>query len=350
MKHRNTIAILFIMVAAIAVGAASIKPTPIKFTVPKGWPKPPVNIFAKNQLTEEGFELGRKLFYDSRLSKDGNFSCGSCHQQFAAFANFDHDLSHGINNSFTTRNAPGLFNLAWTREFHRDGGVNHIEVQPLSPLTLPNEMGESIDSIIYKLNQDQEYPALFKKAFGSTKINSEKMLKAFAQFTGSLVSANSKYDKVMRGEASFTRFEANGYEIFKRNCASCHKEPLFTDDSFRNNGLSINRFNDNGRMQITGNVKDSMKFRVPSLRNVQVTYPYMHDGRIFSVPQVVDHYMALDTTMIGLADELRKKISLSPRQKNELVYFLYTLTDSIFLKDPRFGPPPSTHIQVVHPH
>ena len=329
----------------------SIRSTPVKWEIPKGWPKPSSDIFSNNKLTEEGFELGRKLFYDPNLSKDGNISCASCHQQFAAFSTFDHDLSHGVNNSFTTRNAPGLFNLAWMKEFHWDGGVNHIEVQPLSPLTLPNEMGETLDSIIFKLKGSEEYPSLFKKAFGSNKVNSQRLLKALAQFTGSLISANSKYDKVMRGEANFTRFEANGYALFKSNCAGCHKEPLFTDDSYRNNGLTLNRFNDIGRMQITGNPKDSLKFKVPSLRNVQVSFPYMHDGRIFSVPQVVDHYLqGIDTTMPTLDPILKNKIVLSPREKNELTYFLYTLTDSAFLKDPRFGPPPFTNLQSVHPH
>lgn len=350
MKNKTTISVLSILIAIVAIAAVSIRPTPLRFQTPKGWPKPASNIFSKNPLTEEGFQLGRKLFYDANLSKDGNISCASCHQQFAAFANFDHDLSHGVNNSFTTRNAPGLFNLAWSNEFHWDGGVNHIEVQPLSPLTLPNEMGESLDSIIYKLNKDKEYPVLFKQAFGSSKITGEKMLKAFAQFTGSLVSADSKYDKVKRGEATFTRFEANGYALFKRNCSGCHKEPLFTDNTYRNNGLSLNRLNDAGRMQITGKTNDSLKFRVPSLRNVQVTYPYMHDGGIFSVPQVLDHYLKLDTTLASLDPSLKKRIVLSPREKNEIVYFLYTLTDSTFLKDARFGPPPTAEIKNVHPH
>ncbi len=350
MSNKKTISLLSLIVALVSLAAISIRPTPIKLQTPEGWPKPASNIFSKNPLTEEGFQLGRKLFYDANLSKDGNFSCGSCHQQFAAFANFDHDLSHGVNNSFTTRNAPGLFNLAWMNEYHWDGGVNHIEVQALSPLTMPNEMGETLDSVLYKLNHDPEYPPMFKKAFGSSKITSEKMLKAFAQFTGSMVSANSKYDKVMRGETNFTRFEANGYALFKQNCAGCHKEPLFTDNTFRNNGLSLNRLNDIGRMQISGKMEDSLKFRVPSLRNVQVTFPYMHDGSIFSVPQVLDHYLKLDTTNKSIDPLLKKKIALSPRQKNEIVYFLYTLTDSAFLKDPRFAPPPMTRSKSVHDH
>ena len=124
-------------------------PQPITLEIPKGWPQP-VDIFSSNPLTEEGFQLGRKLFYDGRLSKDGNFSCASCHQQFAAFATFDHDFSHGFEDQFTIRNAPALQNLAWVPLYHTDGGINHIEVQALSPLTAPNEMAEEIDSVLQK--------------------------------------------------------------------------------------------------------------------------------------------------------------------------------------------------------
>ena len=206
--------------------------------MPPGWPKP-FDIFAKTHLTEEVFQLGRKLFYDGRLSKDGNFSCASCHQQFAAFATFDHDFSHGFDDQFTTRNAPALQNLAWVPLYHWDGGINHIEVQALSPLTAHNEMAENIDSVLKKLRADAEYKRMFKKAFGKEEINSQKMLKAIAQFVGTLVSANSKYDKVKRGEDTFNPSELHGYEVFKMKCEHCHKEPLFTDNSFRNNGLAF---------------------------------------------------------------------------------------------------------------
>lgn len=320
-------------------GYGSYAPTPLKFIIPKGWPQPANDIFAKNKLTEEGFQLGKKLFYDSRLSKDKEVSCASCHQPFAAFATFDHDLSHGVANSFTTRNAPALMNLAWMKEMHWDGGINHIEVQPLSPLTAPNEMGSSLDSVLLFLKTDSEYPRLFKKAFGDSKITSLRMLKALAQFTGSLVTYNSKYDRVMNGLDSFSRFEKSGYELFKLHCASCHKEPLFTDNSFRNNGRPLNRLNDVGRMAITGLSSDSLKFKVPSLRNVQLTYPYMHDGSIFSVPQVIDHYMKVTVTQpAGLDSNLKKPIQLTPLQKNQLSYFLYSLTDTSFTKSKRLGP------------
>ncbi len=336
---------LFIAAALLLMSAAKddsyspYAPKPLSFNIPKGWPKPANNIFTKNKLTEEGFQLGKKIFYDSRLSSDKEVSCASCHQPFAAFATFDHDLSHGVGNTLTTRNAPALMNLAWMTSYHWDGGINHIEVQPLSPLTAPNEMNSSLDSVLQFLKADDEYKQLFKKAFGNANITSQRILKALAQFTGSLVTANSKYDRVMNGVDSFTRFEANGYKLFKMHCNSCHKEPLFTDDSFRNNGRPMNRFNDIGRMAITGNSADSLKFKVPSLRNIQYTYPYMHDGSIFSVPQVVYHYMKVTASQPkGLDSNLKKPIQLTALQKNELTYFLYTLTDTSFTKSKRFGP------------
>lgn len=334
--------------SALLIGAANkstIKfadgnvPDYIEFKIPAGWPKPPANIFAKNKLSEQGFQLGKKLFYESRLSKDGNISCANCHQQFAAFATYEHDFSHGHNDQHTTRNAPALFNLAWMTKYHWDGGINHIEVQPLSPITSPNEMAETLENVLIKLKSDTAYPKLFKAAFGTEEINSQRMLKALAQFTGTIVSSNSKYDKVLRGEATFTYAEENGYKLFKATCAGCHKEPLFTDNSFRNNGLEINTFlNDYGRMKITGNPKDSLLFKVPSLRNVTVSFPYMHDGRFYSLGAVIEHYRnGIVTTQAGLDPLLKNKFIMTNAQKYELIYFLNTLTDTSMTRNPRFA-------------
>ncbi|RYF89194.1 MAG: cytochrome-c peroxidase, partial [Chitinophagaceae bacterium] len=162
-------------------GSGSAATTPLAFTVPPGFPEPVYN-FSNNPLTQQGFDLGRKLFYDGRLSKDGNFPCASCHQQFAAFSTFDHDLSHGFNNQFTTRNALGLYNLVWQKEMHWDGGINNIEVQPLAPITAPNEMAEDITTVITKLNQDVEYKQMFSAALGTDEITSQRMLYALTQF------------------------------------------------------------------------------------------------------------------------------------------------------------------------
>ncbi|GAB2828376.1 cytochrome-c peroxidase [Ferruginibacter profundus] len=336
--------IIFVGTAFLFIGAAKkdndpYKPTYLKLEIPKGWPKPAKDIFANNPLTEQGFQLGKKLFYDGRLSKDGNFPCASCHQQFAAFATYEHDFSHGINNLFTTRNAPALFNLAWMPLLHWDGGINHIEVQPLAPLTAHNEMGETIDSVLKKLRKDTAYPKLFKAAFGTPLINSQRMLKALAQFTGSILSYNSKYDKVLRGEDKFTPAEERGYTFFKNKCAACHTEPLFTDNSFRNNGLSVNTYlNDYGRMRITNNKNDSLKFKVPSLRNVTLTFPYMHDGRYYSIGQAIDHYRTgIITTQPTLDTLLKNRIAINNAEKNDLIYFLFTLSDTTLTRSKRFA-------------
>ena len=314
-------------------------PQPLEFEIPAGFPAPQYS-FTGNPLTKEGFELGRKLFYDGRLSKDGNFPCASCHQQFAAFATFDHPLSHGFNNQFTLRNAPGLFNMAWLKEMHWDGGITHIEVQPLAPITAPNEMAEDINNVINKLNADGQYRKMFAAAFGDETINSQRMLFALTQFVGSMVSATSKYDKVKQGQATFTQAEQNGYTLFQSKCATCHAEPLFTDNSFRNVGLPVDPFiNDFGRMRITNKKEDSLKFKVPSLRNVAVTFPYEHDGRFSSITSVLDHYSSGIQNSTTLDPQLKNMIPLTNFDKFYLLEFLKTLTDSAFIKDKRFSQP-----------
>ena len=352
MKFKILISIIFSLVTATILLDACKKsdrttlssgyhPTYLSIKIPAGWPQPPTDIFKTNPLTEEGFQLGKKLFYDGRLSKDGNFPCASCHQQFAAFATYDHQFSHGFNNSFTFRNAPALFNLAWMKEMHWDGGINHIEVQPLAPITNSKEMAENIGDVLKKLSIDSGYHRMFAAAFGDTTINSQRMLKALAQFMGSIQSFNSKYDQVKRGEASFTLAQQNGYATFQAKCNTCHTEPLFTDNSFRNNGLSLDPLlNDQGRMRITGNPADSLAFKVPSLRNIQYTAPYMHDGRIFSLLQVVAHYQTgIDTNQPTLDPLLKNRLPITNQEKVDLVEFLQTLTDQGLLHDPRFEQP-----------
>lgn len=325
------------LVYACRKSDAGTRTKALRFTVPEGFPAPVYN-FSSNPLTEEGFQLGRKLFYDGRLSKDGNFPCASCHQQVSAFANTDHDLSHGFNNQFTTRNAPPLFNLAWLKELQWDGGVKHIEVQPLAPITAPNEMAEDINAVLQKLKADSLYPKMFKSAFGDETITSQRMLQALTQFMGSIVSSNSKYDKVKKGTAVFSDAEQQGYLLFQAKCSSCHTEPLFTDQSYRNTGMPVKpALNDPGRMRITLLSSDSLKFRVPSLRNVMVTAPYGHDGRFATVKNVLDHYS--DGVVAGPTTDplVKNKIPLSAVDKFYITQFLYTLTDTVFLKDPRLS-------------
>lgn len=317
----------------------AVKPTLLKFQIPKGWPQP-VYDFKNNPPTKEGFELGRKLFYDGRLSKDGNFPCASCHQQFAAFATYDHALSHGFHNEVTRRNAPGLFNLAWQKDFMWDGGINHLELQPLAPLTDTLEMAENIDSVLKKLRADVTYKKMFTAAFGDATINTQRLMKALAQFMVMMVSSNSKYDRVMAGKDSFNLPQRLGYEIFQEKCIACHKPPFFTDFSYRNTGIPVDNFlNDYGRMKITNNYEDALKFKVPSLRNAQVTFPYAHDGRFYSLLDVLNHYR--NEIVVGPTTDslVKNSIPLSNFEIGQLQAFIYTLTDSTFLSDPRFAPP-----------
>ncbi len=310
--------------------------TLLAFTIPNGFP-PPLYNFSKNPLTEEGFQLGRMLFYDGRLSKDGHYPCASCHHQVAVFGTYDHDLSHGYNDQHSNRNAPALFNLAWKNEFHADGKYKSLEEECLDPIQRPNQMAEEIGNVITKLRNDEHYHHMFKAAFGSDEITIERMEKALAQFMVSMITANSKYDQVKRGAATFTDYEQRGYALFQAKCASCHPEPLFTDMSYRNIGLKLNdNLKDFGRLVVTGKKEDSLKFRVPSLRNVSITYPYMHDGRYASLNSCIEHYgnnVQQGTTLDPL---LTNGIHFNSSEVIDLVAFLRALTDSTLTKDPRF--------------
>jgi len=312
--------------------------TPMPLKIPALWPKPYYD-FAQNQPTVEGFELGRKLFYDPILSRDSSISCASCHFQATGFAHVDHELSHGIEGKVGNRNALALQNLIWSDNFMWDGGVNHLDVQALNPITNPLEMDETMGNVIRKLQQEKSYPELFNKAFGTSKITGQLLLKALSQFVIQLNSCNAKYDKVMRKEAAFSVQEENGYRLFATHCSSCHQEPLFNSTSFENNGLPLDPYlNDLGRMKITGNPIDSLRFKVPSLRNCQFTAPYMHDGRFRSLTAVIKHYNQLIVNK-NTSHQLHLPMRLSDNDRVDLVAFLKTLTDIEFLFNPNFSDP-----------
>lgn len=331
--------VLFFLSIAISYSFFYINTNPICFKSPKYFPKP-IYSFSKNPLTEEGFQLGRNLFYDPILSKDNTISCSSCHLQATGFTHVDHDLSHGIEGKIGTRNSLTLQNLAWSKYFMWDGGVNHLDMQALAPITSEVEMNESLQNVVDKLQNSEKYSDLYLKAFGTNKITGQLTLKAISQFVVCLQTSNSKYDKVIRHEEKFTEIEQKGYDLFKTNCASCHQEPLFTNNSFQNNGLSIDEtLNDFGRMKITKNQKDSLKFKVPTLRNVQFTYPYMHDGRFKTLNEVVKHYNSGIQKSKTLSEKLQKPMNLSDNERTEIVAFLKTLTDKEFLFNPRFSYP-----------
>jgi len=310
----------------------------IKFTRPSGWPKPVYNL-KKNKITEAGFRLGRKLFYDPILSRDGTIACSNCHTQWSAFTHVDHGLSHGVNGLIGKRNSPALVNLAWNTTFMWDGSVHDLESQPIFPITSRVEMGNTLEDVVKRLDTSRAYRTRFFLAFGDSAATAPLVLKALAQFTVMLQSYNSKYDKYIRHEpgGTFSEQELHGYMIFREKCESCHKEPLFTDYSFKNVGLSLDPgLRDSGRMAITHDPADYLKFKVPSLRNVAMTYPYMHDGRFNTIRQVLDHYTSSIVQSPTLAEEFKKPMVLDDQDKKDLISFLQTLTDKDFLLDPRF--------------
>ena len=314
--------------AALCISARHIfsyKPIPVSFTSPKGWPAPTYN-FSGNPLTKEGIALGKKLFYDPALSSDNTVSCATCHEPSAAFATYDHPLSHGVNN-LTTRNAPSLFNVAWQKELMYDGRAASLEEQALLPIHSKDEMDADIPALLKHINTNPSYIKMFTAAFGPSKINMEQITKALSQFQLSLVSSNSKYDKVMRGETSFILPEKLGYEIFEKKCVSCHTPPLFSNYSYQNTAITRDpQLKDNGRARFTGNSSDSLKFKVPSLRNVALTFPYGHDGRYYSILDVLTHY------------KTSGQIPLSNYEIGQLTAFLNSLTDSSALSNPAFLP------------
>ncbi len=308
-------------------------------SIPDGFP-PPLYTFSDNPLSKDGFELGRKLFYDGSLSIDNLHPCSSCHQQIAGFGTYEHDRSHGVFESHTLRNAPVLFNLAWNSSFHWDGEFHSLIDEARHPITGELEMGENFDRVIRKLEASPYYRKMFHRVLNTEKITPRFVMMALAQFTGNLTSANSKYDRYKKGETTFTAQEENGYQLFKTNCASCHPEPLFTDYSFRNIGLPVDPLlSDYGRMRITRESSDSLKFKVPTLRNVHISSNYMHDGRFNTLAQCINHYRNGVQQSATLDPSLTNGISLTNAEAIDIAVFLRTLTDSSFLRDSRFGPP-----------
>ena len=307
----------------LCCGFTILKNKELLFTYPEYWPKPQYD-FSKLSMTENEFQLGRHLFYDPILSRDNTISCASCHLQATGFTHVDHDLSHGIEGRIGTRNSMTIMNLAWNTSFMWDGGVNHIELQALAPITSEDEMDESLEHIVEKLNASKKYKALFYEVHQDSLITGQKTLLALTQFVTMLNSYNSKYDKYIREEVGgeFTEQEKNGLTVFRTNCASCHKEPLFNTNVFKNNGLKVDpTLNDYGRMLITQNPQDSLTFRVPTLRNIQFTQPYMHDGRFETLQEVITHYTSGIQQSNTLSEELNKPIELTHKEKVDLLVF-----------------------------
>lgn len=355
-------AMLAVMFAVISVAckknddpgvkAGDAAATPIQWKKPAHFPDPVYDL-SRNPLTREGVELGRFLFYDGILSRTNQIGCGTCHQQEAAFTHHGHELSHGVDDLLGTRNSPSIQNLAWNPSFFWDGGVHDLDLVPFNPVENPVEMDETVKNVIIKLQNTPlatakmrvDYPLMFKKAFGDEQITSERMMKALSQFMLSLVSAESRYDYYRLGDQSaLTVEEQRGMAIFRSKCGSCHEGELFTDYSFRNNGLIPSGADDQGRFGITANPADRYKFKVPSLRNVGLTAPYMHDGRYHSLQEVLDHYSDSIHPSATLDSALNRPgqkpgISLTATEKQSIIAFLATLSDGHFIRNKQFSDP-----------
>lgn len=310
------------------------------FRVPDNFPEPTYT-FDNNPVTESGFKLGKTLFYDPILSRDGSVSCNNCHIQGTAFADSPvHPLSVGVDNRLGMRNAPSLVNMAFMSEFFWDGGVTHLDFVPINAIESDFELNEMVENLVLKLNASERYRQLYKEAFDIDEITLPYTLYALSQFTNMMVSSNSQYDKFIRDEgAALSELEMQGLDLFMDKCSSCHSGPLFTDFSYRNNGLD-STFNDTGRHRITGLNSDIGKFRVPSLRNVALTSPYMHNARFGTLEEVLDHY---DNGMVYfssidpmLVNEDGLGIEMTGAEKKAIIAFLHTLSDFEFVRDSLF--------------
>ena len=293
-----------------------------------------------NPITQAGFELGKQLFNDARLSLDNSVACSNCHVKGGAFTDPQHNPSIGIFDQVGTRNAPMIANMAFQNEFLLDGGVSHLDFVSVFAIENEKEMGEELWHVVQKLNNTSEYPALFKNAFPEIDtITAPYMLQALSQYMLLLVSDNAKYDKVQRGEDSFSQREIGGKEIFEEKCATCHSGALFTNQKFMNNGLD-SVFMDVGRELISAMESDLGKFKVPSLRNIMLTRPYMHDGRFDTIEDVLEHYRNGVKPSNTLANELDNQgqlgIPLTDEEMDDLIIYLETLTDYEFISNPIF--------------
>jgi len=316
---------------------------PIDFQVPSNFPALAYNL-ANNPPTEKGFELGKKLFYDGRLASDGIVSCGFCHIQENAFTHHGHTVSHGVDDAIGTRNASAIQNMAYQSTFMFDGAASHLDLVSIIPFTNPIEMNGDFSRAVAMMKNDPVYQKLFKVAFTDSQINSENILKALGQFMVMVTSSNSRFDKFRRKESGGNLIldEKAGYAVFNNKCSSCHATDLMTDNSFRNNGLPVDpAYNDIGRFRVTELPQDKYKFKVPSLRNIEKTAPYMHDGRLFTLEAVLNHYTSGVVHSVTLDPVLKQNgklgIPLTIIEKQQIIAFLKTLTDTQYLTDKRFS-------------
>ncbi|MBT8229638.1 MAG: cytochrome-c peroxidase [Bacteroidia bacterium] len=301
--------------------------------IPAGFPA--MDIPVDNAYTEDRWMLGKKLFYDSILSVDNTISCASCHQQELAFSD-GLVKSKGVESRMGLRNAPSLANIGYHPYFTREGGVPTLEMQVLVPIQEHAEMDFNIVLAADRLQKDPEYVKMSNIAYGEEP-SPYMITRALANFERSLISGYSKYDEVINGNSRFSDQEEIGYNLFKSErlaCTSCHSGFNFTDYSFQNNGL-YDAYNDDGRYRLTGKEDDKAMFKTPSLRNVALTAPYMHDGSLGDLESVVEHYMSGGSKHQHKSEHL-KGFQLSGLEKDALIAFLKTLTDFQFINNENF--------------
>lgn len=284
--------------------------------------------------TLKGISLGRTLFKDPGLSADRKVSCSSCHQNESAYSDPGITFSRGNGTVHAARNTPALMNLQWKKSYFADGRAGHLSQTVVNAIQSPVEMASSISIVLARLNQSASYKKQFKKVFGTEEITEERLKRVFTEYLNTLVTSNSRYDTYSRKEnLSYSDDEHRGMLIFKEKCTPCHNGELFTDESLRNAGTGTAA--DQGLGTLTGKPDDMGKFKVPSLRNIALTSPYMHDGRFATLQQVLDHYTGLKNEK-GLDSTLYSNgtagIALSSTEKKQLIAFMNTLTDPIFLK------------------
>jgi cytochrome c peroxidase len=329
-----------------------LKLTPYKFPEPKFFPKMPVA--ADNPVTVEGANLGKYLFYDPILSSDSTMSCSSCHNQKNAFSDSPNSFSKGRNGTLMKRNTMALFNLAWYPAYFWDGRASSIEEQVFHPVREYNEMNLDWKVAAKRLEKNKFYKKQFKEIFGTSKIDSTHISFAIAQFLRTLISYQSKYDQVIEGKALFTKDEYEGFNLVndqtKGDCIHCHitdGDALGTNLVFSNNGLDAvtnpNAFKDKGRGAITRKTTDNGKFKVPSLRNLAFTAPYMHDGRFKTLEEVINFYSEGVKPCANIDSKMEYAhqggVKLSAEDKKKIIAFLLTLSDSSFISNPEFSNP-----------
>jgi len=297
-----------------------------------------------NPTSHQGVALGRRLFYDPILSGDSTLSCAGCHVQSFAFSDRGTRFSTGIDGIAGSRNAPALINPGWSAKQFWDGRMPDLERQALEPVPNPIEMHLEWAEGVRRLQRHTEYPELFRAAFSTTEVTPLRVAQAIAQFERTMVSNHSRYDRSLRGEITLTESERRGLILFSTNerfeCVHCHIPGLFTDRGFRNNGLD-SVFTDPGLSAVTNNPNDRGKFKSPTLRNIALTAPYMHDGRFATLDEVIEHYNrgGVYSPTVDPLMHLGRGIRFSPQEKADLLAFLHTLTDSAFVNDPTLASP-----------